>query len=227
MFSVRALCIAVALSLAAARGASASPTYKYAFGQSNYVVGGGGTVNVDVYLDETLGIGDTSLLATEGLFGAGMRVFFNQAPVPPHPAQVLTASDISGNANFDDTADQIKSVVSGVSAGIIQLIGLSSPAVFGTGGPPTYRAYLGTFTFHAGNVGNEVTHLRATDFDTMTDDTITNTSLTSLDSSIADSFATITVVPEPGSLTLVAAAGLAGGWWARRRRRAIAAGTPA
>jgi hypothetical protein len=82
------------------------------------------------------------------------------------------------------------------------------------------RVLLGTFHFTAGSVPDEVTPLRATDYDADLDDVVTS-DLRVLDGSpIHEGRATIsTIVPEPGTLVLLAAAVLSGAAvWLRRRK---------
>ena len=169
----------------------------YEFDQSNYSVLPGATVDVSVFLTQT---GATDVLTTEGLDSIGGKVFFNDPTLPTDPAVVLSESDITSNAAFDDSGLEMTVLDPGISAGIEDSIGTSSSPVMGS------SILLGTFRFTAGNVVGEVTNLRATDFDPTVgnDSIVSGTNFTGLDNLLgADATATITVsaVPEPGTAT--------------------------
>ena len=189
----------------------------YEFDQANYTIAPGGTVNVDVFLTQTAA---TTLLADEGLRFAGVRVFFDTAPLPMDRAEVVAATDITPNPAFNDTDPFFtgQEVVAGQSAGFLDGVALGTAPVTATGN----RILLGTFTFTGGTIGGEVTNLRATDFSGFAE-TISGVNGTTLDGTIGDGFATITVnstasatVPEPSGLLfgLFAVTGLV----VRRRR---------
>jgi len=93
----------------------AEPTYAYRFDQSDYTVFPGTTVDVRVFLVETLGAGDTSILATEGMFSAGIRVVFSEAAPAAPAAMVLDVADILGNPAFDFPFGPLRSLSPGVS----------------------------------------------------------------------------------------------------------------
>src|SRR5690606_19010290 len=59
--------LCVTLLLAGLQSASAA-SYSYSFPQPSYQVAPGDIVDVPIYLTETVGAGETSLLATEGMF---------------------------------------------------------------------------------------------------------------------------------------------------------------
>ena len=181
--------------------------FMYQFAQSAYQVNPGQTVDVAVFLRETVAPGDMSLLATEGLFGAGVRIRWDVPPVPTQPARVLAVADIFDNPAFG-TVSGLDVLLT--SAGLAENVGLSPDGVLASGSGPNFDILLGTFRFTAGTIGGEVTHLRATDFDPASFDTLTNINGTPLDDLIADANATITVknkggatVPEPSSLPLL------------------------
>ena len=211
MFSyIRLACLATFIAIALTPSITeAGVQYGFHFDQSQYFVAAGSTVNVKVYLRESFDPGDTTLLDTEGLFGGGVRVFFNEAPIPSVPAEVLTLADIIPNGGFDDTVT-LKDLVVGTSAGFTSNVGTSPLPVGADVGATFHQVLLGSFTFTAGLNPGEITHLRATDFDVSLDDFVTNNSLTVLDSLIRDSTATIVVdgvqaVPEPSSILIIAA----------------------
>jgi hypothetical protein len=189
--------------------AQAGPVYSYLFDQSNYTVAAGGTVLVKVSLQEDTSTGGPSLLSTEGLISAGVRVDFND-PVPTQPAQVRSLADILPNPAFDlaPPPDPRFLPVPGFpnTAGIEEYVDIASPPVTAPGTGPLYQIPLGSFLFHAGSVPGEVTHIQALDFNPATDDTVTALTATVLDSLINPANATITVqpaaVPEPSGLVL-------------------------
>jgi len=185
----------------------------YAFGQSNYNVAAGGSIDIDVYLQQTMG---ETILTNHGLFGASVNLFFNEPPVPSDPAEVLSDLDINPNLAFDDLVLTQVFRDPGVSAGLVGVLDLLSPAIKGS------SIHLGTFSFTAGLVAGEVTKLRATDLSIFLDETIAGDG-TILDGLIVDGFSQITVtsaaaVPEPASGTLAGTAVLIG-WYLRRRRQ--------
>ncbi|MCG8653271.1 MAG: hypothetical protein MI861_25760 [Pirellulales bacterium] len=183
----------------------------YGFGQSNYLVGPGGQVDVDVFLQQT---GTDTILTDEGLLSAGVRVFFDEPPLPGDPAEVVSVADITPNPLFDESLLEILDVTGGESAGLIDAVDFFSPPVTGD------RILLGTFRFTAGNTAGEMTHLRATEFSPLFAETISGISNTTLDSQILDGTATITVaaVPEPAS-GVVCGMLLPAAVWFRRRAK--------
>ena len=68
--------------------ARAGSTYQLVFDQSTYQVDPGGQVSVSVYLQEQVSGGTSSVLATDGLISAGLRVSFDLAPLPSDPAKI-------------------------------------------------------------------------------------------------------------------------------------------
>jgi hypothetical protein len=197
--------------------ARATPTYQYVFERNVYQVAPGGTIDVHVLLQETVGTGDISVLAPGGvgLFGAGVKVVFGDAPQPSDPARVRYDSDISASSAFDVVTPAVETIDAKLS-----LFALDNPAVYGQEySLGVYRLELGTFRFTAGTVGGESTPLRATDYDPVFDDVITS-DLRALDGSpIYDGMATITTsVPEPGTMALLGSGFLVSAFlWLRRR----------
>ena len=202
-------------------GPAAHADLLYEFNQANYSVAAGGSVLVDVFLHQT---DPTAILSTVGLSSAGVRVHFDEPPLPSQPAKVLGLGDLLGNAAFNDPASPVKDLVANHSAGLFEF-GDLDPAhftgVFAVGD----RILLGTFRFTAGSIGGQVTHLRAGDFNAQLDDTVAMNGDV-LDRLIADGSATITVeqgtfvIPEPSALLLLGcgALGLLGRGWRRNAR---------
>ena len=201
----RALILALLAAATSPLVARADPEYSYVFDAPTYVVAPNETVLVSVYLQETLGAGDTSLLSTEGLFGAGVRVTFGG------PVAIASESDVIANPEFDQ-APPVVDLVPGDSAGLLESVDFANPAgaVFGTAfGTDSFRILLGQFRFTAGASPGETT-ITAIDFLPGTSaDTITGTTFTVLDDLIQPGSARIQVrglvaVPEPASLAMLA-----------------------
>lgn len=205
--------------------ASADYEYRYVFDATNYTVSPGQTVPVNVYLQETVNGGSTPWFTTAGfgLFNGGVRVYFDQPTVPTDRAEVLNTTFIQKNPLFTDPATTL-SVVPGSSAGLGAAV--NDPFTQLIQGTPvnasTSRILLGTFTFTAGLIPNEVTNLLATDFDAITQNVVVTSPFNpvDIDALILPANATITVIPEPSSLALLGlgGAGLCG-WQFRRTRR--------
>jgi hypothetical protein len=72
------------LRVGAASAAPVSDVFQYVFGQDTYTLAPGATVNVPVYLQETVVPGNTPVLAPSGvgLLTAGVQVLFSDAPQP-------------------------------------------------------------------------------------------------------------------------------------------------
>jgi hypothetical protein len=182
--------------------------YMYVFDQSNYSVIPGGKVDVNVFLQETGNT--TTVLRDVGLIGAGVQVRFDDPPQPSTPAEVLTNADVINNPQFEEVWNATSKAHPTLSYADLSLATFGT--VFGLEiplGSGTYRVALGTFTFTAGTVPGEVTHIRATDFSADSDTIAADANYTVLDSLIADGTATIITVPEPSALVLGVVAGLA------------------
>jgi hypothetical protein len=178
--------------------------YQFAFDQANYNVAPGGTVDVQVFLQETVSGGSTSRLSSDGLISAGVKVRFDES-APSDPAKILATADMSFNPAFNSTVLDLRTLSAGTSGQLTEAVGLGSPAVHATGGPTTFSVLVGTYHFTAGSTAGQVTHLRAT-LPSLASN-VTGTGLR-LDPLIGDGSATITtgaqVVPEPSSLVLLA-----------------------
>ncbi len=184
-------------SIAVALSHPAKADLVYTFGQSNYNVTANETVDVSVFLTQT-SPGPINL-AVDGIISGSVRVIFNETP-PSAPAAVLALADIIPNPQFDETLLGAEfELAPGVSAGFVDGVDDIFAPLTGN------SVLLGTFRFTAGGVGGEVTNLRATDFRILDDTIGGDFFLTAVDNSIADGFATITVVstiPEPSTMAI-------------------------
>lgn len=242
--------------LCAASAALAAPVYSFRFdGQTtgSYQVNTGSTVAVNVYLYEILSVGDTSrLIAGNGLATGGVRLSLVNGGVGAQ-SDVLSTSNIAINTTspapgFNDPLLLQRYIDSNVTTNYGAGPAGTTPIASVTGGidffdpayataglqPQTvsgaengYRVLLGTFTFTAGDFGNQITIQASRLGDSIS--AISTYSPYSGLSSDLDGFltgtytATITVVPEPPTIaafTGLASMGLV--YWAvygRRRRR--------
>jgi len=196
--------------------ASAEPTYQWVFDQSFYHVKLGETVDVSVYLEETIEEGDTPILDSsrgDGLGSIGLSVYFSDEP--SDPAKVLNDSDVSENPAFDYVE---RAIAMADHAELNELI-LDNDPVYGVEDPAnTFRVLAGTFTFTRGNVPGEKTLIWATDLDPNQDDTLDSPGNVVLDSLIADGTA---IIPEPSTIMILlgALAAIPFLLWSRRHRR--------
>jgi hypothetical protein len=197
--SILGVVVAIAI-VQPARGTS----YQYLFDQANYTVMPGKTVDVSVYLQEQ----DGTIFQENGLIGAGVTVCLDSLPQPMAPALVLQAADVTNVSDFDFVWSKAAVPNSGCADLLLGTFG----AVYGSEtatGADIYRIPLGKFTFTAGVLPGEVTHIRATDYQTDSEDVIYNhnndpLSPMALDGLICDATATITTLPEPSAVALLA-----------------------
>src|SRR5262245_56869422 len=196
-------------------GGRAEAGYQFQFTDSagnatnTFLVNQSATIDIRVYLVQTSP--DTGLSAS-GLDSAGTKLTFNQTI-----ANVAGTGAITANPAFDFAS---KSTGTGTaSLNVLQDSG-SAPVTAPTSGADANRILIGTFTFTG--VNNGIATVVTSDPHTLADDNVLHNG-TVLDSLIANSSATITVVPEPGSLVLTGlfAAGLAAASVRRLRRPAI------
>ncbi len=209
----------------------AASMYEFTFDQSVYEVQAGQTVTVSVYLYETVTSGTTSVLATEGLITAGVRLSYSSTPSDPATISGMTAGSSFTNEPGLDSAEFLTAgEVSAGGTGAANPIGglqLSTftpdygTVVAGTSNKE-YQILLGTVTFTAGDVVGETTTIKASDLFTNASLTDTTTDWgTVLDSSIWAGTADIVVVPEPASWVGLLGMGLTAGiCWRVRSRRA-------
>jgi hypothetical protein len=169
--------------------AEAAVTYSYFFDSPAYIAAPGGTRNVNVYLQEVVGAGGTSVLATSGvgMFSLGTMVRWDDPPQPASPATVAGTSSILYNTAFDH-------IVRNVHAADATLndVALANPFAHGTQtAADVYQILIGTFVFTAGTNSGDITHIRATAYGGSNTVNVTGDG-TPLDGSIADATATIT-----------------------------------
>ncbi len=178
---------------------------QFFFDRSNYVVAPGGTVAVNVFVQETFHPRtDESLLApgSDGLIRGGVFVQFNSEGAG-QPTRVRSVADIAGNPHFDLAClPQLPGPSSPDAAGVLVL---SQSPVFGevvsrSAACETVLLPLGTFTFTAGKVLGESTFLTAVateDYATMPGDTSVTSSGAVLDGLLQPGTAVITVSSKP------------------------------
>jgi hypothetical protein len=186
------------------REAAAIPRYDYVFGGADYQAPVGGTIEVPVFLQETVQSGDTAVLGPggPGLWGAGVTVVYGDPPQPSDPARVLSTSDILPSAAFDQQTPSVA-----MNQAKLALFCLTNPAVYGVEySPGVYRLELGKFRFTAGTIPGESTPLRAIDYDPTLDDVVTSDQRALDGSPIHEGTAVITTVPEPAAAILLIAA---------------------
>jgi hypothetical protein len=170
---------------------------------------------VAVYLVETGG----TVFRDSGLIGAGVKARFDDSPVPSNPAKILTLADVTNISGFE--LEWSKSTEP--EAGYADLLLGTFDLVYGIEvAPDVYRIPLGRFRFSAGTVLGEVTNIRATDYDPSSGDVVyydNELNPVELDGLLNDATATITIIPEPGTLFLLVIAGmcLSGYAWCRRK----------
>ena len=125
--------------------------YSFSFDQPSYTVAQGGSLAVQVFLNETGASGDPFVLAPGGvgMFGTGVRLDY-----PGNAsAKVLSGADISGNPAFDNGGAGVVTDVNPATAtaGVTQSV-VFNPPVYGTlVSPNDYQLLLATFTFTAGS----------------------------------------------------------------------------
>ena len=196
---------------------AADPSYSFAFGTTNYRVAPGKTVDIPVYLQETVG-SETSVLDANGvgIFGAGVSLRFSSSS--SSPATVLTTADILANAAFNSTADR-RTAVTSTTATLSEATDFLSfvHADDATPGQSKYLMTIGTFQFTAGMAFGEVTTI-TTGSNPLGDVNITG-NLAALDNAIANVSATITVVPEPSVFALISTGLLGSAACAWRKRK--------
>jgi hypothetical protein len=167
--------------------------------QNHFVIGSiGRMIDVNVYLRQS---DPDALLTEEGLYSAGVRLTYGS----PGIAEVLSVDNTAPNLAFDDPIALLKEVGSNYIALDMAVSDIFSP-VFPQSSTPD-RIWLGTFTFTGLSLGSvQITAMDNPDMD----NTLTGLS-TVLDSRIGSAQATISTVPEPSGLILLAGVALLAG----------------
>jgi hypothetical protein len=213
--AMRAVLTAIALGVAGilVQAARADVIYSFEVEQAGYSLTSGQSIQVPVYLTETVTEPSTSLLASEGgLWSAGVLLQRTDSSLG---SPVLLTAAVANEADFDDlpaitlVADDGASILELRDLG--QTMGVLPDEAFPGSG--IRRVYLGSFTLTAGAAAGEVTTFYVGD--NTTDDTRTWLSFTLLDEDIQATSFTATVVPEPTTMVLLAAGAL--GLFRRKR----------
>ena len=197
------------MSVALLGGVSSASTYICVPGQTDYPVSANGTASVEVYLQETFS-GVSQLVSEKGIYGYDLEVTRTVgsafiAAAAANSAQFTSVLSVSYNPN--------PIPLSGSATVDLSVSALDNPGPEGSLSGNTRSILLGTFTIQAGSSGqSRFSTIDSTFFGT---NTITNSG-SALDSTILPGSFTITVVPEPAMLGLIATGGLL----LLRRRRA-------
>ena len=148
-------------------------------------------------------------------------------PLPSDLAEVPSIANILINPLFTDLSNT-RNVQLGASAALTAaVLDPLSELITGTQiNATTSRILLGTFNFTAGLINDEVTHLLATDFNTVNPSSNENTVFNSstfaaldLDSLFRPGTATITTIPEPSTFVGLLLLGLASWYVGKLLRR--------
>jgi hypothetical protein len=224
-----------------AGSAQGAPSYSYVFDQASYTIGQGQTVSVPVYFQESTGSEDVPSMATQnGLAAASVllqltsgsgaqitaitpNVLFD-GTVNPEPDPSTSSFSVNTASFYATTLDPLL-VPDGDPIPTHGILPTETPA-----GSDIWRVLLGSFSFTAvGNPGDSATYdasmlnPTASDFstwDAVFGDNPTYATLANDDGLITSAGVSFTITPEPGSLGLLALAGLflAGRNSAKRRR---------
>lgn len=202
--------------LVAVLGSSAAGAVRFSTDAGDYSAVPGSVVSVQLYLDFD-GPEALELLSENGLYGVGYRVAIG---APELGFAFDTVVPVVPNiADFDDSFGPTIQVDGTAEVGVLLIADPfeddGDTGVVGTEvSVGLRRISLGQVHIVASNQFNAVTSVSVLDFSASTDDTVTWTSLLALDGSIESATFTISTVPGPSALTL-----LAGAIGLRRRRR--------
>lgn len=197
---------------------NAQQSYEFIFGQSNYDVTVGTTVDVDVFLRETVSGGSIARLADggdDGLFGFAFNADFGTS-TGGMGSTIVSSTDVLLNTIFDDT-DFNNATIIGSS---VDVIGQTTNTTSGIEVSPVstgvFEVQLATLTVTAGDEGSVTTFTLA---DHLNNGDTVFADLFTADPSLAFGSTSITVVaiPEPASATILL--GLFGAGFIRRRKR--------
>jgi hypothetical protein len=215
MSKIGVICVGVLAVASLCASAPAAVVFLYEVGQPSYQIPAGGSVDVPIYLAETVSAPDTSLLVSEsGLANAGFLV---QRTGTSLSDPVAIASLADEPVQFNDPGGPTITV-SGEAASLFEMRDIFSPT--GAMADETYpgsgvrRILLGTATVGPGGTIGEVTTFQVTR--ASMDTTNTWSSFTLLDDQINSTSFTVAVTPEPSTLALLGLGALA---FARRRKR--------
>jgi len=204
---MRSLILTAILACVSLAGpAMADVVYSFEVEQAAYSLSPGQSIQIPVYLTETVTEPDSSLLASEGgLWSAGVLVQRSDSSVG---APVLLTGAAANEAAFDDlpaltaVADDEASILE--LRDLLQATGVLPDETFPGSG--IRQVYLGSFTLTAGATVGETTTFYVGD--NTTDDTRTWLNSTLLDDDIQATSFRATVVPEPATLVLLTAGAL-------------------
>lgn len=224
MHRLLVLCV-VGVVLLSARAATAAVVSSFVFDQADYLVAPGATVNVNVYWQQAVTGGESSVLAPSsgiGMYAQGVQVRWDDPMAPSQPAKVANADDIVDNSAFNDTGSMHRIA----SDSYAQLSEVTDSLTFAYGSQMStgvWQQWIGTFSFTAGAVSGEVTHLLATRYvgPVQGGSYIVDANGNAYDGETAVATATITTIPEPSGLVLggIAALAIFGFcWWAGRTK---------
>jgi len=212
--------LAVCLLALLATRAQAALSYDFVTDNNNgnYTVLPNGTATVNIFLRETLTAGSTSLLVAEdGLFSARLQV--TRTTSPSDRANITAAS--RNPTNFNDFNESSSAAEIAAAMGGQAFVGGTRNLDSANGTPiitdstTVRRVAIGTVTIQGGLVPLQTTTFTMADT-TLSNDTLTWTTLTSLDSQIVARTFTVTTLPEP--TTAAALFGVTGLLLVRRRR---------
>lgn len=208
----------LATAFAFCSDARAQQSYEIVFGQSNYDVFEGSSVNVDVLLRETVTGGATARLASgneDGLFAFAFNADFSST-TGATGSSVATTADVLIDAIFDDTTFNDVNLL----GSSVDVTGVSSDTTDGVEvaetSPGVFEVPLATLVVTAGDLDSVTTFTLAdhtNNGDTFFIDGFTADPVINFGSSTV----TVLAVPEPGSAIVLA--GLFGAGLLRRRKR--------
>ena len=190
----------------------------------------GQTVNVPVYIVERNQAPLTSLLSTEGLLSAGVRLNYNTTA----GSATVTASGANINPGFNTNTSGFPIVNNAAGFSAVSA-GTTNPAGVQTSGSPP-AILVGTFTFQGNQVGNVTTVTTAKPQALPFPEFVSNTTFTVLETqpfanlffaagntsnlvSYSTTITTVAAVPEPATIALLGLIGVGSIVAVRRWRR--------
>lgn len=195
--------VVVALVLPAGQ-ARADVIYSYVTDHGAYDVVPGGTVLVSAYLHESLSGGSSSeLLAQNGLFSFDVAADVTTAP--GDPAAVIASA---ANPDFNGVVNNVPPMIVIADRDLFESNGVQPVMIDAN----TYHVLLATFTIEGGTVPGETTTFSVTDYENpQTPGPDENTfywddiaAQNPLDATIGAGRFSVTVLPEPATLSLLA-----------------------